>query len=80
MDSRVQHRALLLYSLPTAPLLCSLATSHFRIPIGQKVQLNAWYDGNEMRSAICVDAQISIEWPHCPFPKTVQGVYIYLFI
>ena len=35
---------------------------------GQKMQLTGSHNGNEMRNAICVDTQTSIEWPYCPFP------------
>ena len=50
--------------------LCSLlaATREFSIPIGQKMQLTGWDNGNEMRNATCVDSKTSIEWPYCLFP------------
>ena len=49
--------------------LCSLlaATIQFSILIGQKMQLTGCHNGNEMRNAICVDTNISIEWPYCSF-------------
>ena len=36
--------------------------------IGQKMQLNGWHNGNEMRNVICVDTQTSMEWRYCLFP------------
>ena len=47
--------------------LCSLlaATSQFSILIGQKMQLTGCHNDNEMRNAISVDTNISIEWPYC---------------
>ena len=51
-----------------ALLLCSLlaTTSQFSVLIGHKMHLTGWYNGNEMRNALCVDTQTSIEWPYCP--------------
>ena len=58
----MQHGALSLRSLLAA-------TSQFGVLIGQKMQLTGWHNGNEMRNAICLDTQTSIEWPcyHSPY-------------
>ena len=58
-----------------ASLLCSLlaATRQFSVVIGQKIRLSGSYNGNEMRSAICLDKQTSIEWLYCLFPILYLG-------